>query len=120
MTSQTTLTLTLQVEGGINTTSKELTTLTDSLLMDVRTSNVVDAHLPSTKGDPITTGQVALAVLPVALSGLITTVHNWLSRQHNQTIKVKIGEVEVEIPRNLPEAELERIVAHVKQLTDKN
>lgn len=41
------------------------------------------------KGDPITTGAIAIAVLPVVLPKIVEVIQGWLLRGSNRTVKFK-------------------------------
>lgn len=68
---------------------------------------------PGAKGDPITAGALAIGLTVTALPGLIALVQGWLLRQKDQTLRARIGEVELEIPRDASDAEIARIVGAV-------
>jgi hypothetical protein len=125
MASEQPIHFTLLIEGGPDSDEREIDRLTRSLLSEIDETNVEDAKIPPSAGPPpegskpgeaITIGQIAVDVLPVVIPALIGLLQGWLLRQQNQSIKVKIGEIEVEIPRGLPQAELERIVDQVQQI----
>ncbi len=69
------------------------------------------------KGDPVTVGVIAVAVLPSLLASLIVLIQHWLLRQQNQSIKIKLGENEIEIPRDATREELEPIIELLKSTT---
>lgn len=75
-----------------------------------------DAPPAGAKGDPLTVAGVAVAVTVAALPSVILLVQNWLLRQEDQHFKVKIGEVEVEVPRDAERSEILRIARVVEEL----
>jgi hypothetical protein len=59
--------------------------------LDVESAELARGGLApqGTKGDPITTGSIALAVLPTVLPKIIETIQGWLLRGSNHTVKFK-------------------------------
>ena len=128
MTGDSVIHFTLQIEGGADSDQNEIDRLTRNLLGEISETEVEEVEIPtSTDGSPggtksgeaITWGQIAIVTLPTVLPAVIMLVQSWLLRQQSHAIKVKIGEIEVEIPRDLPEEKLERIVDQVKRISGK-
>lgn len=114
------LTFTLQIDAGDNT---EIDRLARNLLGEIATQAESVTLAPANdlpKGAKsamaTTIGAIAVDVLPTVLPALIVLIQHWLLRQQNDTIKVKIGDSEIEGSRNMTEAELARFVAAVKAL----
>jgi hypothetical protein len=127
MASEKSIQFTFQVEAGPDSDPGEIDVLTRRLLAEIRAIDVEEAKIPASSsappdgtkpGEVITIGQIAIQVLPALIPSLVLLVQSWLLRQQSQTVKVKIGEIEVEIPRDLSDAELNRIVDRVKQVAD--
>jgi hypothetical protein len=57
------------------------------------------AVTPGAKGDPLTLGAIALAVLPAVLPKVMDYVHDWLRRSRDTRIRVKIedGDRSIEV-----------------------
>ncbi|MCA9936242.1 MAG: hypothetical protein KC415_20050, partial [Anaerolineales bacterium] len=49
-------------------------------------------------GDPITIGAIILALAAPTIPNILSIIQNWLLRQKDQTIRVRIGEVDIEVP----------------------
>lgn len=71
------------------------------------------------KGDPITIGALILGVAAATIPNVILLIQNWLLRQNNHTIRVRIGEVELEVPRNASKEEIGKIVSIVSRIPRK-
>ena len=107
------------------TDAAALDRLTRNLLAEVKAAPVESAEIPrhegppplNAKGDPVTVGAIAVAVLPSLLASLIVLIQHWLLRQQNQSIKIKLGENEIEIPRDATREELEPIIELLKSTT---
>ncbi len=57
--------------------------------------------------------QLLLTLGSQVVPAIILLLSNWLLRQKDQHLHIKIGEAEVDIPRGVSEAEVERIVKAV-------
>jgi len=84
-------------------TEEELDSATRQLLSELRELNIESAELSKddpapdgSKGDPITIGNIALEVLPVAIPGLIAFVQAWIMRGQGRTVKFKGKGIEFE------------------------
>lgn len=94
----------LEIEVLANdTTEEDLDKMTRNLLAELRETDVVSASLVNTgkapegsKGDPITIGQLALEVLPVAIPSVIALVQAWVMRGQGRTVKFKGDGIEFE------------------------
>lgn len=122
---QDALQLTLVLETDASTDLAEARDLTLLLRDELLSSDVLDAEfarssvnaLPSSKSPiQITSDPILLTVTVAAIPSVILLIQNWLLRQQNQTLKVKIGEVELEVPRNASQAEIDRIVTAVRRI----
>jgi hypothetical protein len=94
--------LTLEVAAA-DATEEELDGITRQLLSELRELNVESADLakgesaPSgSKGDPITIGNIALEVLPVAVPSVVAFVQAWVMRGQGRTVKFKGKGIEFE------------------------
>jgi hypothetical protein len=84
-------------------TDEELDRMTRQLLAEVRDLNVESAELTrgeaapaGSKGDPITMGSIAIAVLPAVLPNVINLVQAWVMRGQGRTVKFKGKGIEFE------------------------
>jgi hypothetical protein len=96
------------VEFGIqvslpDATDHELDSATRQLLSEVRELNVESAELirnetgpMGSKGDPITIGSIAIAVLPPVLPSVVALVQAWVMRGQGRTVKFKGKGIEFE------------------------
>ena len=82
---------------------EELDKMTRNLLSELRGTDVESANLVSIgtapegiKGDPITIGTIAIAVLPAAIPSLITFIQAWILRGQGRTMKFKGKGIEFE------------------------
>jgi len=71
------------------------------------------------KGEPITIATILIAAAAATIPNIILFIQNWLLRQKDQKIKVKIGGTEIEVPRDATREEISRIVKIVKNIPDK-
>ena len=113
MTTENPFSVTVYIETPEDYDAEEKYDLSQNLLQELIHSPVEEASLASSsetlggaKGDPITLGSIAVVVLPTLLPSLILLVQSWLLRQQDQSIKVKVGENEIEIPRDMPKADI--------------
>lgn len=116
------VTLLLTTEDGDLAERRELAVrLRDELL----NGTVLDAEFatsqqaaPAHSKSPtaVTSDPILLTLAVTAIPSIILLIQSWLLRQQNQTLKVKIGEVELEVPRNATQAEIDRIVNVVRQI----
>ena len=82
--------------GSADATDEERDQMARQLLSELNELDVESAELAKggvapegAKGDPITTGSIAIAVLPVVLPKIIETIQGWLLRGSNHTVKFK-------------------------------
>lgn len=82
--------------GSNDATDEERDQMARNLLSELRELDVESAELArggpapeGAKGDPITTGSIAIAVLPTLLPKIIETIQGWLLRGSNRTVKFK-------------------------------
>jgi hypothetical protein len=82
--------------GMTDATDEERDQMARQLLSELNDLDVESVGLekgetpqPGTKGDPITTGSIAIAVLPVVLPKIVETIQGWLLRGSNHTVKFK-------------------------------
>lgn len=57
-----------------------------------------DSSEAGAKGDPLTLGAIALGLSVAAAPGIIQTVQNWLNRRLAVSVKIKLGDDEIEFP----------------------
>jgi hypothetical protein len=121
-----TLQLTLVLETDDTTDLAEARQLALRLRDELLNANVLKAEfarsslaaLPGAKSPTqLTTDPILLTVAVTAIPNIILLVQHWLLRQQSQTLKVRIGEVELEVPRNASQTEIDRIVNAVRRLT---
>jgi len=84
-------------------TDEELDRATRQLLSELRELDIESAELAKgdpapegSKGDPITIGNIALEVLPVAIPSVIAFVQAWVMRGQGRTVKFKGKGIEFE------------------------
>lgn len=116
------LTLVLTTSDNDLAEARELTLrLRDELL----TADVLAAEFaPNTLAAPdgaksptaVTSDPILLTLAVTAIPSVILLIQQWLLRQQNQTLKVKLGEAELEVPRNASQSEIDRIVNAVRRL----
>jgi hypothetical protein len=92
------LKMSLQINTSSDINEEELDLLTRQLLDEIQELEVESVEMvrdnkapKDAKGDPITLGALALAVLPGLLPKLIDFLQNWLTRRKDQKVRVKIG-----------------------------
>jgi hypothetical protein len=109
--------LTLEVVAA-DATDEELDRVTRQLLSELRELNVESAELtkgesaPSgSKGEPVTIGNIALEVLPVAIPSVVAFVQAWVMRGQGRTVKFKGKGIEFE---GSPE-ELQKLLAKLEK-----
>jgi hypothetical protein len=82
--------------------------------------DVVHGVVPPPSGtkvvDPITFGAFMLGVSVAALPKVIELIQHWLLRQQEQTLRARIGEVELEIPRDASKVEIARLIDAIRTL----
>jgi len=95
-------------------TEDELDRVTRQLLSELKELDIESAELVNdgsapkgSKGDPVTIGNIALEVLPVAIPSLIAFVQAWVLRGQGRTVKFKGKGIEFE---GSPE-ELQKLLA---------
>lgn len=115
---------TLALETDSDTNMEEIHDLALRLINELQDSEAESAEfvsdtrqfLSNAKGDPLTIGTLALAVSVAAIPNTILLIQNWMLRQQDDKLKVRIGEVEVEIPRDATRAEIDRVIDIVKSI----
>ena len=87
--------LNLRIFAG-DSTDDDIDRMTRQLLSELREMDVEAATLArgevapiGSKGDPVTIGAIALAVLPAALPRVVDAVQAWISRGSGRTVKFK-------------------------------
>ena len=87
----------------VDATEDELDRTTRQLLREVLETNVESAELTrggpapaGSKGDPVTMGSIAIAVLPAAIPSVIALVQAWVLRGQGRTVKFKGKGIEFE------------------------
>lgn len=110
------LTLILETDNTDLSMMRDLTSrLRDELLngdvLSVEITRNPVANPANTKSpSAIANDPILLSLSIAALPSIILLIQQWILRQQNQTIKVKIGEVELDVPRNISQSELDQIV----------
>lgn len=117
MTENDKVELNLEIVAA-DATDEELDRVTRQLLSELRELNIESAELAKggpapegSKGDPITIGNIALEVLPVAIPSVIGLVQAWMNRGQGRTVKFKGKGIEFE---GSPE-ELQKILAKLEK-----
>jgi hypothetical protein len=123
MSQQPLLQLTLGLEGLNEDELLELAAnlrqeLAESDVESVATLYAGDAPAFSKGLDPAT-AQLLITLGEGLLPAILLLIQNFLLRQKDQTLKIKIKEVELEVPRNAKPEEVEKIIKMVKKLTPK-
>lgn len=82
--------------GSTDATDEERDQMARQLLSELNELDVESAELAKggevsagAKGDPITTGSIAITVLPLVLPKIVETIQGWLLRNNNRTVKYK-------------------------------
>lgn len=82
--------------GATDATDEERDQMARQLLSELNELDVESAELAKggaapkgAKGDPVTIGSIAIAVLPVMLPKIMETIQAWLLRGSNRTVKFK-------------------------------
>ena len=111
----------LQIDVGEDADEEELDRLTRQLRDEMRELEVEEVELVREKttpegarGDAVTLGALAVAVLPVAIPKLIDFLRDWLMRGENRTVKIikKVGDrsLEMEFPETMSQSRLKELV----------
>lgn len=102
MSNKDPIELTVQVSAE-NVTDEDIDLMTRQLLSELRELEVESAELTrgttapeGTKGDPVTIGSIALAVLPAFLPKVAEFVQAWSLRGQNRIVKFKGRGIEFE------------------------
>lgn len=116
---------TIMIEAITDDSDTELFEVTIRLRDELRDADVDSvefvrnlSHPPagSKVGDPITIGAIVLGASVAAIPNIILLIQNWLLRQKDQNIRVKIGEIELEVPRDATKAEIENLISIVQTI----
>lgn len=82
--------------GSTDATDEERDQMARQLLSELNELDVESAELAKgaevpagAKGDLITTGSIAIAVLPAILPKIVETIQGWLMRNNSRTVKFK-------------------------------
>lgn len=116
------LTLVLATNGTDLAEARELALrLRDELLnADVLAAEFAPSTLAAPVGakspTAVTSDPILLTLAVTAIPSIILLIQQWLLRQQNQMLKVKLGEAELEVPRNASQSEIDRIVNAVRRL----
>jgi hypothetical protein len=101
-----------------DTAVEDIDQMTRQLLSDLKDMDVESVELAKgaaapegSKGDPITIGSIAIAVLPSVLPNVITFVQEWVTRGQGRAIKFKGMGIEFE---GSPE-ELQKLLAKMEK-----
>ena len=70
-------------------------------------------------GEVVTLGHIALAVLPVAVTGLLGLLRDRYKARQERRYKIKVGDIEVELPGEASWEEAERRVSRLLELCGK-
>lgn len=71
------------------------------------------ASPPGAKGEISSEVAITVILASYVLPNLVILIKDWLLRQREQTLRAKIDGVEIEVPRDVTDAEVERIVGIV-------
>ena len=89
--------------SATDATDEELDRMTRQLLSELRESDVESVELAKggpapegSKGDAVTMGAIAIAVLPTVLPNVITLIQAWVMRGQGRTVKFKGKGIEFE------------------------
>ena len=89
--------------SATDATDEELDRMTRQLLSELRESDVESVELAKggpapegSKGDVVTMGAIAIAVLPTVLPNVITLIQAWVMRGQGRTVKFKGKGIEFE------------------------
>ena len=104
---------------------ERLDKLTTSLLRDFRDFDLESIGRPKvasapegTRGDPVTFGAIALAVLPSALPALIVYLQNWLGNNRKVTMEAPNGaKLEFTAKKKLSEEEILAMIEKLSKVT---
>ena len=96
MTTEETLKLELEISAE-DTAEADIDSMTRNLLAELRETDVESVKLVSSgsapsgtkSADPVTTGAIAIAVLPTVLPKIVEMVQAWALRGHGRTVKFK-------------------------------
>jgi hypothetical protein len=112
--------------GSADATDEERDQMARQLLSELNDLDVESAELekgetpqPGTKGDPITTGSIAIAVLPALLPKIDETIQGWLLRGSNHTVKFKSKDSGQTIDFEGSSEDLQKILATLSKVKKK-
>jgi hypothetical protein len=94
--------------------------LQDTHARSVTHSRHDEAVVGAKSSGAVSVGQLLLVTAPAALPGVIALIGSWLNRHRDQRIRVKLGEVEVDVPRDASSEEVRSLVAIVTDAAAKN
>ena len=119
MTQQPLIQITLGLEG---LDQDELFDLSASLRQEIAETDVDSVETvsgpaapASSKGLDPETAQLLVTLATGLVPGILLLLQNFLLRQKDQTLKIKIKEVEIEVPRHASPDEIERLVKLVEK-----
>lgn len=126
MSQEPLLQLTLDLQSDANLAPDEQFMLANRLQQELADTYVDSVELgpgmdapPSSKGTDPGTAQLLVTLAVGLVPTVLLLIQNFLLRQKDQTLRVKIKEVELEIPRHADAAEIERLVKMVEKLAKK-
>ncbi len=122
MSPQSLLQATLSLQGDAETGQDELLDRTAALRQELAETDVEAVEMlhgaaapARSKGLDAASAQLLVTFGAGVLPGLILLLQNFLLRQQNQTLKIKINEVEIEVPRQASPEEIERLLKLVEK-----
>ncbi len=103
--SQKTTKFSITVGAGINTDNEELDELARQLVAELSELDEVSVKLARSgklpkgaKGEPITIGTILIVLAQAGvITGLVTILNSWLSRDERRSAMIQVGENKVEV-----------------------
>ena len=126
MADETTLTFEIMPREDVSPEEHfDLVTRLRKELLDTNVDSVSilsDTSVPKSgkeKGDPVATGELVVTLASTIIPAILVFIQGWVLRQKDHSIRVKVGDAEVEIPRDADPDEINRIVEIVKNASNK-
>ena len=83
----------------------------------VRKNEAIPSRAKSSES--VTIGAFLLGVSVATIPSVIQLIQAWLLRQKDQTIRVKIHEIELEVPRSASQAEINEIIGIIETIPER-
>ena len=103
--------------------ARQLRDLIEDQIDDAEADLVRGGALPDgarAVAEAVTVGHIALAVLPVALTGLFGLLRDWRRGKDERNYRIKVGDVEVELPGDTSWEEAEARIKKLLQMQNKD